>query len=158
MLLLLLMLKNIIGLIIVYLYLAVGVYISIIRRFATVISVIEDLSAIKAMIKSKNLIKCKIGVAFFMYFVFGNCFLVIGGRINRVFSGSDGGHLDWRNGVGISFLILLKPILDLVAIVVGTVIYFSCKSHEVTMKVLTTQSHQMNFKSTWWSVLDPLTE
>lgn len=142
--------KTIIGLIIVYSYLGFGVYISIIRRFATVVSVIEDTSGLMAMIKSNNLIKNKIEFAFFMCFVLGNCFLVIGGRIDRLFSASDGGHPDWRSGaeIGIPLLIFLESILTLVALIVGTVMYFSRKSHEVTMRVLTTQSHQMNFKST----------
>ncbi|KAJ0096867.1 hypothetical protein Patl1_27949 [Pistacia atlantica] len=108
--------KSIIGSTLVFLYLAIYVYISIIRNLAATVSVIEDLSGIKAMIKSMTLIKGKIGVAVFMWLVLSYCFAVI------------------------------------------DVIYFSSKSHEVTMRVLKTQSHQTNFKSIWWSVLDPLME
>ncbi|KAJ0097641.1 hypothetical protein Patl1_27952 [Pistacia atlantica] len=122
---------------------------------------LKDLSGIKAMMKSKNLIKGRIGVAVFKGLAIGFCHGVIDYRIDKRFSGSDNGF-NWRNGVGIGIgipcLILLHSMVSLLDFVVDTVIYFSCKSHEVTMRVLTTQSHQINFKSIWWSVLDPLME
>ncbi|KAJ0039880.1 hypothetical protein Pint_27337 [Pistacia integerrima] len=151
--------KSIIGSTLVFLYLAIYVYISIIRNLAATVSVIEDLSGIKAMIKSMNLIKGKIGVAVFMWLVLSYCFAVIDGKIIDIFLGPDRG-LNWRNGIGIRIpcFILLGSMGNLLGLVVVTVIYFSCKSHEVTMRVLKTQSHQTNFKSIWWSVLDPLME
>ncbi|KAJ0041516.1 hypothetical protein Pint_27350 [Pistacia integerrima] len=132
---------------------------NIIRNLAATVSVIEDLSGIKAMIKSMNLIKGKIGVAVFMWLVLSYCFAVIDGKIIDIFLGPDRG-LNWRNGIGIRIpcFILLGSMGNLLGLVVVTVIYFSCKSHEVTMRVLKTQSHQTNFKSIWWSVLDPLME
>ncbi|KAJ0040206.1 hypothetical protein Pint_27340 [Pistacia integerrima] len=124
------------------------VCIGIIQKLATVVSVIEDLSGIKAMMKSKNLIKGRIGVAVFKGLAIGFCdHGVIDYRIDKRFSGSDNGF-NWRNGVGIRIgipcLILLHSMVSLLDFVVDTVIYFSCKSHEVTMRVLTTQSHQIN--------------
>lgn len=151
--------KSIIGTIIVFLYMASYVYIRIIGNLATVVSVIEDLSGIKAMIKSTKLIKAKIGVAVLLWLVFTYCFAEIDGRLYGIFLGADR-SLNWRNGVGVGIpcFIFLASMVSLVGLVVNTVIYFSCKSHEVTMRVLTTQSHQTNFKSIWWSVLDPLME
>ncbi|KAJ0097642.1 hypothetical protein Patl1_27959 [Pistacia atlantica] len=151
--------KSVTGIIILFLYISGYVYMQIIQNLATVVSVIEDLSGIKAMIKSKNLLKGKTGVAFFVWLLFRCCYAVIDDRIYNIFWGPDDG-LNWRNGVGIGIpcFILLHSIMSLLDFVVETVIYFSCKAHEVKMRVLTTQSHQINFKSIWWNVLDPLME
>ncbi|KAJ0041515.1 hypothetical protein Pint_27351 [Pistacia integerrima] len=151
--------KTIIAIIISFSYKAGHAYIRILRNLATVVSVIEDLSGKKAWIKSKNLVNSKIGVAVFLWLVFGICSNKIDDRIYDRFLGPDDGY-NWRNGIGIGIpcLILLQSLVSLLEFVVYTVIYFSCKSHEVTRRVLTTQSHQINFKSIWWSVLDPLME
>ncbi|KAJ0039878.1 hypothetical protein Pint_27335 [Pistacia integerrima] len=149
--------RNVIGVTLNFLNIAIVDYISIIQNLAKVVSVIEDLSGIQAMIKSNNLIEGKIGVAVLMFIAFGSCFIVINGRIYSVFLELYGGHLNWRNGVGIGipFLILLESMVTLLALVVGAIMYFSCKSREITMRVLSTQK---SFKSIEWSVLDPLIE
>ncbi|KAJ0039881.1 hypothetical protein Pint_27339 [Pistacia integerrima] len=77
--------KFFIGTIIVLSYVAGSAYIRIIQNLATVVSIIEDLSRKKARMKSKNLIKGKIGVAVFLWLVLGICSDIIDDRITTDF-------------------------------------------------------------------------
>ncbi|KAJ9177816.1 hypothetical protein P3X46_012988 [Hevea brasiliensis] len=103
-------------------------YITIIWHLASVISVLEEIYGIKAMIKSRNLIKGKLGVAVALFILLGICF----GGIQLLFEAFV--VLEWpqdlgiRIGIGIlCFLLLFKVILFW--LVIQTVLYFVCKSY-----------------------------
>ncbi|GKV21629.1 hypothetical protein SLEP1_g31590 [Rubroshorea leprosula] len=104
------------------------VYITLVWHLASVISVLEDSYGIKAMVKSKALIKGKIFVAVGMFLLLCTCFL----GIQIMFE--SGVVLAWSVGIEIRiaigiicFLLLFKVILF--GLVVQTVIYFVCKSY-----------------------------
>ncbi|KAL8125249.1 hypothetical protein AgCh_012796 [Apium graveolens] len=114
------------GLLILYI---IGiVYLTIVWQLASIITVLEDFSGIKAMKKSRNLIKGKfwvtlaifvelnipVGAIQFVFYVF-----VIYGNFWAIWK---------RVLVGISCLVLLVPIF-LYQLVLQTIIYFVCKSY-----------------------------
>ncbi|XP_021300664.1 uncharacterized protein LOC110429102 [Herrania umbratica] len=109
------------------LYLSGFVYITLVWHLASVVSVLEDVYGIKAMIKSKALIKGKIGVAAAMFLLLVLCFLGIqllfeGGVVFAPVS------TEIKIVIGIlCFLLLFKVILF--GLVAQTVIYFVCKSY-----------------------------
>ncbi|KAF2294120.1 hypothetical protein GH714_007671 [Hevea brasiliensis] len=103
-------------------------YVTIVWHLASVVSVLEEIYGIKAMIKSKNLIKGKIGVAVALFILLGICFAGIQ-LLFEVFV-----VLQWpqdliiRIGMGIiCFLLLFKVILF--GLVIQAVLYFVCKSY-----------------------------
>ncbi|EEF35752.1 uncharacterized protein LOC8263079 [Ricinus communis] len=103
-------------------------YITIVWHLASVVSVLEEIYGIKAMIKSKNLIKGNIGVAVALFIMLGICFLGIQllFEIYMVFGWPEG--LGIRIVVGILCLLLLFKLI-LFGLVIQTVLYFVCKSH-----------------------------
>lgn len=109
-------------------YLIGFAYISVIWHLASVISVLEDTYGIQAMMKSKELIKGKMGIAAAMFLVFNLCLV----SIEALFEQSE--VIDWRVGIvgkigyGILCLVLLTLLL-LFGLVVQTIIYFVCKSY-----------------------------
>ncbi|KAL5555485.1 hypothetical protein UlMin_037721 [Ulmus minor] len=109
-------------------YLSGFVYIGIIWHLASVVSVLEDVYGIKAMKKSRNLIKGKKGLAVAFFVLLAVCF----GGIEFMYEdfvvlGSDG-EMGIRIGIGIvCFLLLLTVILF--GLVIQTIIYFVCKSY-----------------------------
>lgn len=115
-------------LLILILYIVGFVYISVIWQLASVISVMEETYGIQAMIKSKGLIKGKLGIASAIFLVFNLCLL----GIQILFEQSE--VFDWTVGIvgkigyGILCLVLLT-LLFLFGLVVQTVIYFVCKSY-----------------------------
>ncbi|KAM6563471.1 hypothetical protein CsatB_023469 [Cannabis sativa] len=120
------------GIIFVALFLIVYVigivYIGIIWHLASVVSVLEEVYGIKAMKKSRILIKGKTGlaVAYFLVlgFIFGGIEFLFENFVVLDFSGS----LALRIGVGIiCFLLLFKLILF--GLVIQTLIYLVCKSY-----------------------------
>ncbi|XVF61027.1 hypothetical protein PTKIN_Ptkin08bG0095200 [Pterospermum kingtungense] len=109
------------------LYLAGLVYISLVWNLASVVSVLEDVYGIKAMKKSKALIKGKMGVAVAMFLLLTLCLIGIKMlfEIGVVFAWSSPVI---RIGIGIlCFLLLFKVFLF--GLVAETVIYFVCKSY-----------------------------
>lgn len=115
--------------IIVFILYIVGfVYMTIIWQLASVVTVLEDLYGVKAMMKSKDLIKGKVGVASVIFFKLNLSLLVI--QILFWDFVVDGRSLDtWKRvGFGIlCFLLLFKLILF--GLVIQTIIYFVCKSY-----------------------------
>ncbi|XVF16987.1 hypothetical protein REPUB_Repub10bG0078100 [Reevesia pubescens] len=110
------------------LYLAGFVYISLVWHLASVVSVLEDVYGIKAIAKSKALIKGKMGVAVAMFL------LLVLSFVGIQFLFETGAVLAWslsteiRIGIAIlCFLLLFKVILF--GLVAQTVIYFVCKSY-----------------------------
>ncbi|KAL2241879.1 UNVERIFIED_CONTAM: hypothetical protein Sindi_0305900 [Sesamum indicum] len=106
---------------------AVGfVYMTIIWQLASVVSVLEDAHGIKAMMKSKGLIKGKRGVAIVIFLML-NLSLGIINFVFRVFVVYGKGALPVLGLGAVSLLLLSKLILF--GLVVQTVIYFVCKSY-----------------------------
>ncbi|KAG8378165.1 hypothetical protein BUALT_Bualt08G0109600 [Buddleja alternifolia] len=104
------------------------IYMTVIWLLASVVSVLEDSYGIKAMIKSKDLIKGKIVVSIVIFFKLNFTLVVINlaFRLYVVF-GWRLGTLQ-RIGMGALCLLLLFKLI-LFALVVQTVIYFVCKSY-----------------------------
>ncbi|KAK1262838.1 hypothetical protein QJS04_geneDACA009244 [Acorus gramineus] len=99
------------------LYLVGLVYITVIWRLACVVSVLEDSYGLRAMKKSKELIKGKMPVAALVFFLlivsyFGVLVLFEGGGV-----------------VGKAVAVVLLSVVVLMGLVVETVIYFVCKSY-----------------------------
>uniref|UniRef100_A0A2N9HSM0 Uncharacterized protein n=1 Tax=Fagus sylvatica TaxID=28930 RepID=A0A2N9HSM0_FAGSY len=110
------------------LYLMGFVYLSIVWQLASVVSVLEDVYGIQAMIKSKTLIKGKMGVAIGFFILLFTCFVAIAFVFEDFVVFEMVPDLGIRIGVGIlCFLFLVKVILF--ALVVQTVVYFVCKSY-----------------------------
>lgn len=110
------------------LFLVVHVYITALWHLASVVSVLEPIYGFAAMKKSYELLKGKIGLAFFM--VFG--YLVICAAINGVF-GTVVVH-GWEYGVFTrvlvgGFLVGVLVIVNLVGLLVQSVFYYVCKSY-----------------------------
>jgi hypothetical protein len=113
-----------VALIIIY---SVGMlYITIVWHLASVVSVLEDFYGIKAMIKSKNLIKGQMGVTVAVFIVVGVCFVGIQ-LLYEIFVVLHK-PLGVRIGVGIVCFFLLCFFL-LFDLVIQTVLYFVCKSY-----------------------------
>lgn len=115
-------------LVLVILYCVGLLYITIVWHLASVVSVLEEIYGIKAMTKSKNLIKGKMGVAASIFIVIGICFAAIQFLFQSFVV------FDWPINVGIriaigilSFFLLFKVILF--GLVIQTVLYFVCKSY-----------------------------
>lgn len=109
-------------------FLVVHVYITALWHLASVVSVLEPVYGFAAMKKSYELLKGKIGLAFFM--VFG--YLVVCAAINGVF-GSVVVH-GWDYGVFTrvvvgGFLVGVLVIVNLVGLLVQSVFYYVCKSY-----------------------------
>lgn len=117
-----------IGVALLIIYLVGFVYITIVWHLACVVSVLENVYGIRAMVKSNDLIKGKMGVAGSIFvllvvwilgieFLFEK-FVVLGLELN----------LGIRVGIGVlCSLLLLKVIL--LGLVAQTVIYLVCKSY-----------------------------
>lgn len=109
------------------LYLIGLVYISIIWDLASVVSVLEDMYGLKAMIKSKALIKGKMGVAVAFFILISVCLVAI----ELVFEYFV--VLEKGPGIAISILVGILSFLFLVMVslfgfVVQTIVYLVCKS------------------------------
>ncbi|KAK2656203.1 hypothetical protein Ddye_009255 [Dipteronia dyeriana] len=118
----------VVGVVILILYLVGLVYIIVIWQLACVVSVLEEKYGLKAMKKSRVLIKGKMGVAVLTLILFGFCF----GGIDVLFERYV--VVEWSRNVLISIfvaigcVVLLVPV-TLLSLVVETIIYFVCKSY-----------------------------
>lgn len=108
------------------------VYLTILWQLASVITVLEDSSGLKAVKKSRKLIKGKIWVALAIFVEL----IVVVGVIQFVFYVyvvyGDLWEMWKRVLVGISCLVLLVPVF-LYGLVLQTIIYFVCKSYHNEM-------------------------
>ncbi|KAL6507596.1 hypothetical protein OROGR_023791 [Orobanche gracilis] len=107
-------------------YLIGFVYITVIWHLASVVSVLEESYGLKAMTKSRDLIKGKLGISAAVFILLGLCFFVIQHmfKILVVF----GNGIGDRVGYGIVCLVLMSITL-LFGLVVQTIVYFVCKSY-----------------------------
>ncbi|XP_074374290.1 uncharacterized protein LOC141714685 [Apium graveolens] len=109
-------------------YITGFVYLTIVWQLASVVTVLEESYGIKAMNKSRNLIKGKFWVVLAIFFKLN----VVFGSIQFVFYVFVVYGFVWemwkRVAVGLSCLALLVPVV-LYALVLQTIIYFVCKSH-----------------------------
>lgn len=104
------------------------VYMSIIWQLASVVSVLEEASGFKAMMKSGELLKGKMWVAIIIFFKLNLSSLALHILFeNKVVHGSSLGILN-RASFGILSLLMLL-VLYLFGLVIQTVIYFVCKSN-----------------------------
>ncbi|KAJ8765346.1 hypothetical protein K2173_012043 [Erythroxylum novogranatense] len=111
------------------LYLVGFMSITIIWHLASVVSVLEETYGIKAMIKSKNLIKGKVGVSVTIFVSLGLCLLAIQFMYQSlVVLGLPEIDLGIRIGIGILCFLLLFQVI-LYGFVLQTVLYFVCKSY-----------------------------
>ncbi|XP_062096434.1 uncharacterized protein LOC133802175 [Humulus lupulus] len=109
------------------LYIAGVVYIGIIWHLASVVSVLEEVYGIKAMKKSRILIKGKTGVAVAYFLILGFIFAGVELLFEQFVVFDFANSLAVRIGVGIlCFLLLFKLILF--GLVIQTLIYLVCKS------------------------------
>uniref|UniRef100_A0A5B7CCM6 Uncharacterized protein n=1 Tax=Davidia involucrata TaxID=16924 RepID=A0A5B7CCM6_DAVIN len=117
--------------IILILYAVGFVYMTIVWQLASVVSVLEDSRGMKAMTKSKELIKGKMWIAIIIFFKLNLSLVVIqilfGRFVVHVHGGSSLG-LFHRVGFGLLCLLLLFK-LFLFGLVIQTVLYFVCKSY-----------------------------
>ncbi|XP_047329600.1 uncharacterized protein LOC124932932 [Impatiens glandulifera] len=130
---------NVVGIVVlcimVVLYLTGFVYINVIWHLASVVSVLEDVYGIQAMIKSKALIKGKMRVAAIMFLTVNLLFLGVQIVYQRFVVLEASLWLRLFYGmICLNFLV----ILILLGLVIQTVIYFICKSyhHENIDKLL----------------------
>ncbi|KAF5480596.1 hypothetical protein F2P56_001332, partial [Juglans regia] len=110
------------------LYLVGLVYISIVWHLASVVSVLEDLYGIKAMIKSKSLIKGNMGVAVAIFFMLVVLFIGVELLFENLVVLNLARNIGIRIGIGI-LSVLLLVLVFLFGLVIQTVIYFVCKSY-----------------------------
>ncbi|XP_010999841.1 PREDICTED: uncharacterized protein LOC105107569 [Populus euphratica] len=104
------------------------VYMSIIWQLASVVSVLEEASGFKAMMKSRELIKGKMWVAIIIFFKLNLSSVALHILFEKkVVHGSSLGILNRASFGILSLLVLL--VLYLFGLVIQTVIYFVCKSY-----------------------------
>ncbi|KAL7230881.1 hypothetical protein ACSBR2_009212 [Camellia fascicularis] len=110
----------------IILYLMGFVYISVVWHLASVVSVLEDVYGIQAMIKSKGLIKGKMKVSIAIFILLNLFFIGIQVVYERFVVVED--SIWYRIGFG-SVCLNLLVFLILFGLVIQTVIYFVCKSY-----------------------------
>ncbi|KAK9292678.1 hypothetical protein L1049_020656 [Liquidambar formosana] len=110
------------------LYLMGFLYISIIWHLANVVTVLEDSHGIQAMMKSKALLKGKMGVAIAVFLFLYLCFVVIQLAFEMFVVLGEFVGIGLVMGYGIICLSLLAALV-LFGLIAQTVIYFVCKSY-----------------------------
>jgi hypothetical protein len=111
-----------------FIYFVGFVYISLLWHLASVVSVLEDVYGLKAMIKSKALIKGKMGLAAALFFTLTVLLIGVELLFEHLVVLNITSHIAIRIGIGIlCFLLLFKVFL--LGLVSQTVMYFVCKSY-----------------------------
>ncbi|XP_010042860.2 uncharacterized protein LOC104432060 [Eucalyptus grandis] len=109
-------------------YLVGFMYMTAVWQLASVVSVLEEDYGVKAMIKSKNLIKGKIIVSIIIFFKLSTSLHLVQFAFEKlVVYGRSAGTLG-RCGYGVLCFFLLSMLM-VFGLVVQTVIYFVCKSY-----------------------------
>lgn len=115
--------------ILLILYVAGFIYMTIIWQLASVVTVLEESYGFKAMVKSKNLIKGKIWVVITIFFKLNFSFLCLQILFGRnVVHGYHSWNMFQRALIGMLCLLLLFKLI-LFGLVFQTIIYFVCKSY-----------------------------
>ncbi|KAK4276684.1 hypothetical protein QN277_014806 [Acacia crassicarpa] len=105
------------------------VYLTIIWQIASVVTVLEESYGIQAMMKSRELIKGKMGMAIVIFLMLNVTFILIQVLFKEVVvHGWRLGSLD-RTAYAILCFLLLS-VFFLFGLVIQTVLYFVCKSHQ----------------------------
>lgn len=114
--------------VILVLYAIVFVYLTIVWQLASVVSVLEDSYGIKAMLKSKSLIKGKMVVATVIFFKL-NVLMFVLYLFFRIFVVHGCGRMGLGKSLGFGALCLVALlVIILFGLVVQTVVYLVCKS------------------------------
>ncbi|KAL7090491.1 hypothetical protein ACP275_12G044100 [Erythranthe tilingii] len=103
-------------------------YITMIWHLASVVSVLEDSYGLSAMMKSRGLIKGKMGISTAVFFVLGLSFFGIQHMFKNFVVLGHGDGIGKRIVYGIICLILLS-ISILFQLIMETMVYFVCKSY-----------------------------
>ncbi|XP_012828822.1 PREDICTED: uncharacterized protein LOC105950046 [Erythranthe guttata] len=103
-------------------------YITMIWHLASVVSVLEDSYGLNAMMKSRGLIKGKVGISTAVFFVLGLSFFGIQHMFKIFVVLGHGDGIGKRIVYGIICLILLS-ISILFQLIMETMVYFVCKSY-----------------------------
>ncbi|KAI3947899.1 hypothetical protein MKX01_034564 [Papaver californicum] len=104
------------------------VYISVVWQLASVVSVLEESYGIKAMQKSKALIKGKIWISSFIFTKLQILFVGILMAFKAMVVNGNSFGIWGRICLGIFFFVLLTILIHF-ALVIQTIIYFVCKSY-----------------------------
>uniref|UniRef100_A0A7N0UB28 Transmembrane protein n=1 Tax=Kalanchoe fedtschenkoi TaxID=63787 RepID=A0A7N0UB28_KALFE len=110
------------------LYLAGLVYMSLVWQLASVVSVLEESYGLRALVKSKNLLKGKLVVPGFIFLVLNILAGVVQSGFQMAVVDAEEAGMVRRVAFGILTLLLLMGLI-LFWLVVQTVIYFVCKSY-----------------------------
>ncbi|KAL1804622.1 hypothetical protein ACET3Z_027690 [Daucus carota] len=133
-------------------YLIGFAYIGIVWQLACVTSVLEDLSGIRAISKSKDLIKGKTLVAGTIYVLVNTSFAGI--QVETIMLGPDPMQ-EWGNISGYAILCVALVVLILFGLVSQTIIYFVCKSyHQENIDKPSLADHLEEFTGEYMPLLD----
>ncbi|XP_004502568.1 uncharacterized protein [Cicer arietinum] len=110
------------------LYFLGTLYLTVIWQLASVVTVLEDSYGVKAMMKSNELIKGKMGLSILIFLKLNVSFFGIQYLFSKVVVQNMGLSLVNRTGYGILCFLLLSH-LFLFGLVIQTVLYFVCKSY-----------------------------
>ncbi|KEH35395.1 hypothetical protein MtrunA17_Chr3g0125721 [Medicago truncatula] len=108
------------------------VYLNVVWQLANVVTVLEDSYGFEAMMKSKELIKGKMGLSIFITLQFNFCFFVIRFLFGMlVVNGWKWFELSLMSRITIGFVcFLFLSHLFLLILIMQTVLYFVCKSYQ----------------------------
>ncbi|XP_019177172.1 PREDICTED: uncharacterized protein LOC109172467 [Ipomoea nil] len=109
-------------------YMAGFVYITVIYHLASVVSVLEDVHGLDAIIKSKGLIKGKLGISALIFLLLNTIFIGIQTGFEYFVVLGYGGGFTGSVWYAILFVLLLA-ILMLYGLTIQTIIYLICKSY-----------------------------
>ncbi|XP_019191841.1 PREDICTED: uncharacterized protein LOC109186345 [Ipomoea nil] len=109
-------------------YMVGFVYITVIYHLATVVSVLEDVKGLNALLKSRRLIRGKMGISAVIFLLLNLVFFGVQTGFEYFVVLGYGGGVAGRVGYGILCVGLLA-ILILFGLTTQTIIYFICKSY-----------------------------
>ncbi|PKI50558.1 uncharacterized protein LOC116188752 [Punica granatum] len=110
------------------LYIVGFVYMTIVWQLACVVSVLEEDCGVKAMIKSRELLRGNMGVAVVIFFKLNTALVLIELAFGMLVIDGESSRLVSRIGYGILCFLLLVTLI-LFGLVVQAVLYFVCKSY-----------------------------
>lgn len=133
-------------------YLTGFAYIGIVWQLACVISVLEDISGIQAISKSKDLIRGKTIVTGTIYVMVNSSFAGI--QVETILLGPDPMQ-QWGNIYAYGILCVALVVLILFGLVSQTIIYFVCKSyHRENIDKPSLADHLEEFTGAYMPLLD----
>lgn len=113
-------------------YVLGSVYLSVIWHLASVVTVLEDSYGVKAMLKSKELLKGKMTIALVFFFKFNLSLGILNFIFKKFVVHGHGKHMHlgmlYRTGFGLLCLLMMFKLV-LFGLVIQTIMYFVCKSY-----------------------------